>query len=185
MRMPRALVLHVLVWLPLLALGSHGASAFVHAVRPSPAHERGLIVEAVLECGMFDGKFQCRSSRGGKQFGKNAPPAGGVESQDSSPEGMPSGGMPGTDAGQPVQGGSPDSANACQGGMVGTPPNCQCPENSELLGGNCVRYTASACSSGLAADALPQACRSVEEKLSCKLRADGLKDCCCITYDKF
>jgi hypothetical protein len=54
-----------------------------------------------------------------------------------------------------------------------------------LLGGNCVRYTASACSNGLAVDALPQACRGVEEKLSCKLREDGLKDCCCVTYNKF
>ncbi len=69
--------------------------------------------------------------------------------------------------------------------MVGTPPNCQCPKNSELLGGNCVHYTASACSNGLASDALPQACRRVEEKLACKMRDDGLKDCCCVTYDQF
>ena len=69
--------------------------------------------------------------------------------------------------------------------MVGTPPNCRCPPNSELLGGNCVHYTASACSNGLAADALPQSCRGVEEKLSCTLRQDGLKNCCCVTYDKF
>jgi hypothetical protein len=69
--------------------------------------------------------------------------------------------------------------------MVGTPPDCRCPPSSELLGGNCVRYTASACSNGLAADALPQACRGVEEKLSCTMRNDGLKDCCCVTYDKF
>ena len=45
-----------------------------------------------------------------------------------------------------------------QNGMIGTPPNCRCPPNSELLGGNCVRYTASTCSNALAADALPQAC---------------------------
>ena len=69
--------------------------------------------------------------------------------------------------------------------MVGTPPNCRCPENSELLGGNCVHYTASACSKGLASDALPQACQGVEEKLSCTMRQDGMKDCCCVTYDKF
>jgi hypothetical protein len=68
--------------------------------------------------------------------------------------------------------------------MVATPPNCRCPQNSELLGGNCVHYTASACSNGLAADALPQSCR-VEEKLSCTLRQDGLQNCCCVTYDKF
>lgn len=29
-----------------------------------------------------------------------------------------------------------------------------------------------------------EACGSVEEKLSCKMRADGLKDCCCVLYDK-
>ena len=55
----------------------------------------------------------------------------------------------------------------------------------DCLGGNCVRYTASTCSNGLTADAMPQACGGIEEKLSCKLRDDGLKDCCCITYDKF
>ena len=69
--------------------------------------------------------------------------------------------------------------------MVGTPPNCQCPESSELLGGNCVHYTASSCSKGLAANDPPQACANVEEKTSCRLRDDGLKDCCCVTYDKF
>jgi hypothetical protein len=69
--------------------------------------------------------------------------------------------------------------------MVGTPPNCKCPESSELLGGNCVHYTASSCSKELTADAQPQACANVEEKISCKLRDDGLKDCCCVSYDKF
>jgi hypothetical protein len=78
----------------------------------------------------------------------------------------------------------PPSSNGCPGGMVGTPGNCNCPPNSELLGGNCVRYTATTCSNGLAVDALPQACRGVEEKLSCKMREDGLKDCCCVLYDK-
>ena len=89
-----------------------------------------------------------------------------------------------TESGQGAAGPAPD-ATACQNGMVGTPPNCRCPPNSELLGGNCVHYTASACSSGLASDAMPQACRGVEEKLSCALRQDGLKDCCCVIYDKF
>jgi hypothetical protein len=78
----------------------------------------------------------------------------------------------------------PDAAQTtCQGGMVGMPPNCSCPKNSELLGGNCVHYTAT-CSNGLSADSLPQACQSAEEKLSCKMRQDGLKDCCCLLYDK-
>ena len=50
--------------------------------------------------------------------------------------------------------------------MIGTPPNCRCPLNSELLGGNCVRYTASTCSNALAADALPQACAGIEELMA-------------------
>jgi hypothetical protein len=72
----------------------------------------------------------------------------------------------------------------CLHGMVGTPPNnCHCPKNSELLGGNCVHYTAT-CRSGLAADVNPEPCPGAEEKLACKIRSDGLKDCCCLTYDK-
>ena len=30
----------------------------------------------------------------------------------------------------------------------------------------------------------PEPCQDVEAKLSCKMRQDGLKDCCCLTYDK-
>jgi hypothetical protein len=81
--------------------------------------------------------------------------------------------------------GTPEVANTtCQHGMVGTPPNgCHCPKNSELLGGNCIHYTAT-CRNGLAADFTPQPCAGAEEKLACKVREDGLKDCCCLTYDK-
>ena len=80
--------------------------------------------------------------------------------------------------------GMPEAVNAaCEHGMVGTPPNCHCPKNSELLGGNCVHYTET-CRIGLAADFTPQPCAGAEEKLACKTRQDGLKDCCCLTYDK-
>ena len=80
--------------------------------------------------------------------------------------------------------GTPEAVNAaCEHGMVGTPPNCHCPKNSELLGGNCVHYTET-CRIGLAADFTPQPCAGAEEKLACKMRQDGLKDCCCLTYDK-
>jgi hypothetical protein len=72
---------------------------------------------------------------------------------------------------------------ACQHGMVGTPPACHCPQSSELLGGNCVHYTAR-CSNGLAANYNPQPCAGADEKLACKMRNNGLKDCCCLTYDK-
>jgi len=111
---------------------------------------------AGFECGTFDGKFTCRSSSEGAQFGKNASPGGApVTNQNSAPEPPaggpgaipPAGGAWTTDQG--TAGATPD-ATVCQHGMVGTPPNCQCPKNSELLGGNCVHYTASACSNGLA-----------------------------------
>ena len=172
MRVLSGLVLAAFLSVLPLALGGDGASA-------------GIV------CGNFDGKFTCRSdSKAGAQFGKNATPGAPINDQDNSPD-VPMGGQDaippaggGWSTEQGTAGGTPD-ATACQHGMVGTPPDCQCPKNSELLGGNCVHYTASACSNGLASDALPQACRSAEEKLSCAMRQDGLKDCCCLTYDKF
>jgi hypothetical protein len=81
-------------------------------------------------------------------------------------------------------GGTSEATNmGCERGMVGTPPDCHCPKNSELLGGNCVHYTAT-CNNGLAADAAPPICQQADEKLACKMREDGLKDCCCLLYDK-
>jgi hypothetical protein len=146
--------------------------------------------EAGIVCGMFDGKFSCRSeSKAGAQFGKNVTPGARIETPDDSPEGITGGQEatpPAAGGGWNVdQGTAGGTATTCQYGMVGTPPNCRCPESSELLGGNCVHYTASACSKGLTSDALPQTCRGAEEKLSCSMRQDGLKDCCCLTYDKF
>lgn len=172
MRLVCGFVLAACVSLLPLALGGDGTSA-------------GIV------CGNFDGKFTCRSdSSAAKQFGKNATPGAPINNQDSSPDVStggqdaipPAGGGWSTEQG--TAGGTQDAAS-CQHGMVGTPPNCQCPKSSELLGGNCVHYTASACSSGLASDAMPQACRSAEEKVSCTMRQDGLKDCCCVIYDKF
>lgn len=84
---------------------------------------------------------------------------------------------------EPPAGASEATNAGCEHGMVGTPPGCHCPKNSELLGGNCVHYTAT-CSNGLAADFTPQPCAGADEKLACKMRQDGLKDCCCLTYDK-
>jgi hypothetical protein len=147
----------------------------------------GGSVQAKIVCGNFGQGFTCKSDPGaGEQFGKNATPGARPQAAEPSPEVVP---PEGTWQGQTVPGqgaaGVPADPSACQNGMVGTPPNCRCPPNSELLGGNCVHYTASACSNGLAADALPQSCRGVEEKLSCTLRQDGLKNCCCVIYDKF
>jgi hypothetical protein len=151
----------------------------------------GEILKAMVVCGTFDGKFSCKSSLGGVPRGKNALPGVDVDTTPQSSESAPAGPNPSDPAagGWTTNQGAPESpadvTTSCQHGMVGTPPDCRCPKNSELLGGNCVHYTASACSSGLASDALPQACRGVEEKLSCTMRNDGLKDCCCVVYDKF
>jgi hypothetical protein len=148
------------------------------------------VLQAKIVCGNFGDGFTCKTDpEAGPQFGKNATPGARPRAAEPSPEVVPPEGtwqgtaVP-TESGQGAPAGAPD-ATVCQNGMVGTPPNCRCPKNSELLGGNCVHYTASACSNGLASDALPQACGGVEEKLSCTPRQDGLKDCCCVTYDKF
>jgi hypothetical protein len=174
-------VLPALVCVALLAQ-AHDAAAFMRALKPSDA-ARGLVLDVVVECGTFDGTWQCRQSRKEKLFGKGASPSGGA-TEDTSPETPPGGVMPGPEGG-PAPQNAPVDASQCRGGMVGTPPNCKCPESSELLGGNCVHYTASSCTKELTADAQPQACSGIEEKVSCKLRGDGLKDCCCVTYDKF
>ena len=174
-------VLPALVCVALLAQ-SHDAAALMRALKPSDGG-RGLILDAIMECGVFDGKFQCRPSRGGALFGKGAGP--GDQSREAVPEPAPGGAMPAPYGGQASPQSTPVDPSQCQGGMVGTPPNCKCPESSELLGGNCVHYTASSCTKELTADAQPQACANVEEKVSCKLRDDGLKDCCCVTYNKF
>ena len=102
MRRFGAFVLPAGATLLLLALGSNNAAALVQALRPSSADERGLIIEAKIECGMFDGKFQCRAVSGGKQFGKSAGPGDDAEKEGTSPEAAPGGLMPGPDAGQAV-----------------------------------------------------------------------------------
>jgi hypothetical protein len=84
----------------------------------------------------------------------------------------------------PARGTAEAATSACQHGMVGAPPSCHCPKNSELLGGNCVHYTATMCQNELPVNVNPEPCQDLEAKLSCKMRQDGLKDCCCLTYDK-
>ena len=188
---------------------------------------------AAFECGMFDGKFQCRAAPAAALQGKNASPgANSATPAEPSPAQAPTDGSwqsstsppPATDASQGNQGGGwgwgrrqetvnpgehscppgytvlatpgpngyceqPEgtaeaSPIGCQHGMVGTPPNCHCPKNSELLGGNCVHYTATMCQNELPVNVNPNPCEDLEAKLSCKMRQDGLKDCCCLTYDK-
>src|SRR5262245_32344039 len=177
----RVAVLPALACIALLTQ-AHDAAAFLQAPKPA-ASGQGLVHDAVAECGVFDGKFQCRPATGGQLFGKGTSP-GGAATGSGSPEPAPGGAMPAPYGGQAPQS-APVDASQCQGGMVGAPPNCKCPESSELLGGDCVHYTASSCTKELTADAPPQVCANVEEKISCKLRDDGLKDCCCVTYNKF
>jgi hypothetical protein len=174
------------VFLLPLVFGGGKAASFGPAAKPDVG-ALDLLRQAGIECGTFEGQYTCRFVRGGQQFGKNAPmvaPPPSAQPAPAEPYNVPPAGSPWTTDANPS--GAPDaSGSGCTGGMVGTPPNCRCPPNSELLGGNCVRYTASTCSNALAADALPQACAGIEEKLSCRLRDDGLKDCCCVIYDKF
>jgi hypothetical protein len=189
------------------ALGREEAAAGpLFFTRPS---ETQSVLEATYVCGMSNGTFGCRYDSGaGVQHGKNATPgATNVTPSDDAPEATTGGGegagqevvKPGehacppgykvlavpTQSGYCEPSGTPEAANpACPHGMVGTSPNdCHCPKNSELLGGNCVHYSAT-CSNGLAADVTPQPCAGADEKLACKMRQDGLKDCCCLTYDK-
>jgi len=144
-------------------------------------------LEAAIVCGTFDGKFTCKAGPGATPRGKNAGPAIDTVPPADLPESSPAPSDPGGTTGNPGQwdatGTPAPSGTQCGRGMIGTPPNCQCPPNSELLGGNCVRYTA-VCTA-LAANVNPAPCKSAEEKLACKMRDDGLKDCCCLTYSKF
>jgi hypothetical protein len=225
MRVLCAFVLAAFLWVLSSALGGDGAMALAQFIRPSSVSEPPLVLEAAFVCGMFDGKFGCKSAPGGVDHGKNATPGIPSATPDASPgvtgdttnpaaatygagnagQGSQSGleeketAKPGEHSCPPgyrvlavptkfgycePPGGTPAADATCQHGMVGTPPNnCHCPKNSELLGGNCVHYSAT-CRSGLAADSIPQPCQGADEKLACKTRQDGLKDCCCLTYDK-
>jgi len=189
MRLLCAFVLASCFWGLPAALRADRAAALMQITGPSPSSGPQLVLPVMLVCGVFDGKFSCKNNLGGVPHGKNAIPGVDKNTSQDSPDTTTGGDWRGTtapaDSGQAPSAGTPDAATTCRHGMVGTPPNCRCPKNSELLGGNCMHYTASACSNGLASNALPQACPGVEEKLSCEMRQDGLKDCCCVTYDKF
>jgi hypothetical protein len=205
-----------------LPLGNAGGASLAQSVRPSSMPQRSLVVEAVFQCGMFDGKFSCKAAPGGAPQGKNATqgvpaatpeaPPEGVTGEATNPAAIPYG------AATPAQGaeetpkagehscppgykvlavpgkfgyceppgaGTAEAApSACQHGMVSTAGACRCPKSSELLGGNCVHYTATMCQSELPVNVNPEPCQDLEAKLSCKMRQDGLKDCCCLTYDK-
>jgi hypothetical protein len=156
-----------------LALGYAGAGALGQLMHP--ASEQQLLLDAVFECGMFDGGFKCRPSSGAKSFGKNATPGAPARSE-TAPEAIPGGeqALPNPSI--------PGAGDAGQTTSSGAPPAC--PANSELLGGHCIAFRQT-CRSGLAASANPPICQGAEEKQVCSIRPDGLKDCCCRTYSKF
>src|SRR5262245_65519899 len=89
-------VLPALVCVALLAQ-AHDAAAFVRAPKPA-ASGQGLVRDALMECGVFDGKFQCRPATGGQLFGKGANPGGAPTP--ASPEPAPGGTMPAPYGGQ-------------------------------------------------------------------------------------
>ncbi len=57
------------------------------SVLPLPLGGDGLL-QAKIVCGMFDGKFGCKTAPGGAQYGKNAAPGAKTETPDESPEGI-------------------------------------------------------------------------------------------------
>lgn len=127
--------------------------------------------KAAFECGTFDGKFTCRSSSGAAPQGKNAPV---VPSTEPPPAETPPGGE-----GQLP----PPPGGETGGGTSVTPGPAGCPPSTELLGGKCVHYTAT-CRQPVGASSAVQSCAGTEEKLVCKPRGDGMKECCCLVYDK-
>ena len=202
MRRLCALLLACSLWVLPSSLAGWGAADAALFARPSPEAETQFVRQATYVCGLSG----CRYVPGGVEHGKNATPGvNDTNPKDDAPEattGEEEAVKPGEHScppgyrvlAVPTQSGycelveAPAEAPAaavtpCEHGMVGTPPACHCPKDSELLGGNCVHYTAR-CSNGLAANINPQPCPGEDEKLSCKLRNDGLKDCCCLTYDK-
>ena len=191
MRFKHALVLTAFVSELLMAPGVARSGALVPPVVRSSASAPPLVLDAAFTCGMFDGSFSCRAAPGEEPHGKNASP--GVSRAPDTPSDGLTGGDQGSaypaPAANPAQSGTPAAtpdavSTGCQHGMVGTPPGCRCPKNSELLGGNCVHYTATMCKSELPVNVNPEPCQDLEAKLSCKMRQDGLKDCCCVVYDK-
>ena len=191
MRFKHALVLTALVSGLMMAPGVARSGALVPPVVRSSASTPPLVLDAAFACGMFDGTFSCKAAPGEEPHGKNASP-GASQAPDTPSDGL-TGGDQGSaypaPAANPAQSGAPAAtpdavSTGCQHGMVGTPPGCRCPKNSELLGGNCVHYTATMCKSELPVNVNPEPCQDLEAKLSCKMRQDGLKDCCCVVYDK-
>jgi hypothetical protein len=176
MRLRRGIVLVVCLWGLPLAPGGDSAAALAQFLPPPSGPQ--TVLQAKFVCGMFNGSFTCKVAPGiVAPHGKNVIPGAQREAPDTSSQGIMDGGAePDTTA--------PSSGESGTGVAASPAVSKTCPTNSELLGGHCVHYTQT-CRAGLAASVNPQPCRTVEEKLVCNYRQDGLKDCCCRLYDKF
>lgn len=180
------LVLACSLWLTPSVLGSSGTEALAQFHLPSSPAGPHMVLKAKFVCGVFDGSFTCKREpgavehRGGKIPGTqrqipDSPAQPAPDPVTSAPGASNVDQLPSASAGP--------GASTCQNGMVGTPPNCYCPKNSELLGGRCIPYRA-ICQAPAPAESPIQPCTSAEEKLVCKTRQDGLRECCCMTYER-
>ncbi len=152
------------------------ASAGAAGPHVQPSATASLVHQAKYVCGKFETGWGCRYESGEVESGKSSIPNVGVKRPDEQPPLAP------PPAPGQVEAAAP--ATVCKGGAAGASPGtCRCPANSEQLGGACVRYTAR-CNKALAAIGPVEACAGAEERLACKIRADGLRDCCCLTYEK-
>jgi len=172
MRLVCAFVLIALLWVSPVLLGGGSAPAFMGAI-PNTS-EQPLLHDAKIVCGDTGQGYKCRNEPGAVRHGKMRKIPG--SSSGESTGGVTDGGDP--DALPPASG---DAGTSTQSPRAAP---ATCPTSSELLGGHCIHYTQT-CRNGLAAGAVPQPCRGAEEKQVCSFRPDGLKDCCCRTYDKF
>ena len=126
---------------------------------------------AKIVCGQTEQGFKCRNEAGGVRRGKMG----------KIPDSSSNGASDGTTDGAADDALPPASSGAGANAPSAVPSSC--PRNTELLGGACVRYTAS-CRSGVPTNANVPPCRNTEEKLVCKFGSDGLRHCCCQLYDK-
>lgn len=165
-----------------VAWSPSGRAAPLCAAPPTSTAQSPLLRQVKFVCGQFEDGFSCKfvpgESTEGARGQYKGPPATPGASRKSAPDSAPP-------AIAPTPEGSWGATTTQQQPSQPPPRAAQsCPPNTELLGGNCVPYTAR-CTNGMALNAVPQPCAGLEEKQACKARPDGLKDCCCITYSKF
>jgi hypothetical protein len=136
----------------------------------APSPQPGLVQAAKFVCGTFDGKYSCRYEQGIVPSGKDSFPKPRSQAAPS-------------DGGQAP----PEYGNTLTAPAPATesPPSSggKCPKNSELLGGSCVRYSAT-CRPAVPVGVNPEPCARDDEQLVCKTGGDGSKSCCCRLYER-